>query len=89
MTGKANRTPRRVDEVAQNHTRLLRVLQSKTLDKSEVAERITTTIETNGRTHAFETFRDESGAISTNIRAEPKSAAGTGSLAEKVSGPAG
>lgn len=75
-TGEPNRNPRRTDEVDRNHTRLLRVLQSKTLGKDEVAERITTTIETNSRARAFESFGDESGAVRTNIKAEPKSAAG-------------
>jgi len=75
MNDKQKSTPRRADDVAQSHTKMLRVLQSRTLDKDEVAERMTTTIDTNDRTHSFETFREDSGAISTNIRTVPATTA--------------
>ena len=84
MNEKPTGGGRRTDDVAQSHIKMLRVLQSKTLDKDEVATRITTTIETNGRTHSFETYREDNGAISTNIRTEPTKAARKAFLGEET-----
>ena len=83
MNDKQNNMRRRVDDVAQIHTKMLRVLQSKTLDKDEISEKMTTTIDTNGRTHSFETYREASGAISTNIRTVPAKTGGKGFLGEE------
>ena len=66
--GTEGRQPRRQDEVAQSHTKMLKLLQSKSLEKDESAEKIITTIETNGRTHSFETYRTKDGGIDHNIR---------------------
>ena len=66
--GQQARQPRRQDEVAQSHTKMLKLLQSKSLERDESAVKIITTIQTNGRTHSFETYRTEDGGIDHNIR---------------------
>lgn len=50
------------------YTKMLPALQCKTLGRHEVAERMTTTIDINDRTHLFEISRDGGALISTNIR---------------------
>lgn len=69
--GQQARQPSRNDEVAQTHTKMLKAPQSKSLEKDECAEKITTTIETNGRTHSFETYKTQNGGIDHNIRTFP------------------